>query len=676
MFSWAGLLIFDIIEFVADVILEVKNLKKSYDGKVAVDGISFVVEKGEIFGILGPNGAGKTTTLEMIETLREIDGGSATIDGIDVATRPYEIRSIIGVQPQTPGFQDKTKLTELIQLFAAAYGEKVNPKKFLDEVNLGEKADSYVENLSGGQKQRFSIVAALVHNPKVFFLDEPTTGLDPQARRNLWKLIEEVRDRGISVILTTHYMDEAEVLCDRIAIMDNGKIIALDTPQNLIKTLLKRGFKKKAARRTSQPRGCLYRDDWKGATPLMHGLWIAIIIVVIVALRFFTRQAKKSGSSKRQVRPLSSPWQRKLYTVWTFFVVSLRRVFRDRVALFFTFLFPLIFLFVFGGIFGHGSGSSFNVAIINDSSSQYAQQFVANAESSNQKLLKVDKSITTLSEANEKMGRGALNATIELPASFGKLVNGMPSGRAIVHYTENNQQAAQTLTSVLQAEFQGTNATLVKTVTPFTVTSTQTNERSLTAFDYTFTGLIGFAILGAGIFGPMNVFPELKKMGILRRLHTTPLRVWQYFMSTMMGYAVTGLMSIGLMFIVAIAIFHLKVVGSYIDLTIFLAFSIIMVLGIGLALGGWAKNERQVAPLGNIIVFPMMFLTGVFFPRFLMPEWLQSITTYMPLTPVIDGARLIATEGKSLAEVGSQLAIMAVWTVIIYIIAFRVFRWE
>lgn len=227
-----------------EVILRVTDLRKRYGDKEVVKGISFEVKRGEVFGILGPNGAGKTTTLEMIETLREIDGGTATIDGVDVAKHPYEIRGMIGVQPQTPGFQDKTKLTELIQMFAAAYGEKVNPKKFLDEVNLGDKADAYVESLSGGQRQRFSIVAALVHNPKVFFLDEPTTGLDPQARRNLWKLIEEVRDRGISVILTTHYMDEAEVLCDRIAIMDNGEIIKLDTPQNLIKDLLRRGFTK------------------------------------------------------------------------------------------------------------------------------------------------------------------------------------------------------------------------------------------------------------------------------------------------------------------------------------------------------------------------------------------------------------------------------------------------
>ena len=224
--------------------IEVKNLKKRYGDKQAVDGVSFSVEKGEIFGILGPNGAGKTTTLEMMETLRPIDSGSVKIDGIDVKKDPQVIKYLIGVQPQSPAFQDKTRLTEVVEMFAAAYGEKVDVMAFLRDVGLEEKAKSYVENLSGGQKQRLSITTALVHGPKVFFLDEPTTGLDPQARRNLWELIEKVRDRGISVIITTHYMDEAEILCDRIAVMDNGKIVAIDTPQNLIKQLLKRGFKK------------------------------------------------------------------------------------------------------------------------------------------------------------------------------------------------------------------------------------------------------------------------------------------------------------------------------------------------------------------------------------------------------------------------------------------------
>lgn len=220
------------------------NLTKTYGGKNVVDGISFEVKPGEVFGILGPNGAGKTTTLEMLEALRPIDGGEATINGIDVAKKPYGVRAVIGVQPQSPSFQDKTKLTELLDLFASAYGLRVDAMKHLRDVQLEDKASSYVEQLSGGQRQRFSIAAALVHEPKVFFLDEPTTGLDPQARRNLWDLIKKIKKRGVTVVITTHYMDEAELLCDRIAVMDNGKIISLDTPKNLIKNLLAKGFTK------------------------------------------------------------------------------------------------------------------------------------------------------------------------------------------------------------------------------------------------------------------------------------------------------------------------------------------------------------------------------------------------------------------------------------------------
>ena len=223
----------------------VKGLTKKYDGKAVVDNISFSVKQGEIFGILGPNGAGKTTTLEMLETLRTIDSGQATLAGIDIVSQPEKVRSLIGVQPQSPSFEEKTRLTELLEFFSSAYGEKINAMEFLRSVQLEDKAKSYVEQLSGGQRQRFSIAAALVHGPKVFFLDEPTTGLDPQARRNLWDLIREVRDRGVTVIMTTHYMDEAELLCDRVAVMDKGHIIALDTPQKLIRKLINKGFKKK-----------------------------------------------------------------------------------------------------------------------------------------------------------------------------------------------------------------------------------------------------------------------------------------------------------------------------------------------------------------------------------------------------------------------------------------------
>lgn len=411
---------------------------------------------------------------------------------------------------------------------------------------------------------------------------------------------------------------------------------------------------------------------------MTHWYYIIGIVVAVVALRLGLRWFAAHRKQNDDIRPLKkmAPWQRKLYTVWVFFSINIRRLFRDRLALFFTFLFPLIFLFVFGSLNSGNKSVSFRVVIINESRSAFARQFASQLEQ--QKTFKVDKTITTFAAADEKMQRGELDATIELPANFGEVQSGKayPTGQAIVHYTQNNQSAAQTLTTVLQAELQAVNTKLTKSVTPLTVISQQNNQRSLSQFDYTFTGLLGFAILGAGIFGPINVFPELKKMGILRRLHTTPLRVWQYFLSIMFGNAVSGLMSLGAMFIVALLVFHLKVVGNYLELSLFLAFGIVVILGMGLAIGGWAKNERQAAPLANIVVFPMMFLSGTFFPRYIMPHWLQNITTFMPLSPVIDGARLIATEGKHLVDLGPQLGIMAAWMLIVYVIAFRVFRWE
>mgnify|MGYP000618358633 FL=1 len=228
-----------------DVIINVDSLSKSYGGKKVVDGVSFTVARGEIFGILGPNGAGKTTTLEMLEALRPIDSGSAEIDGVDVIKQPKRIKEIIGIQLQSTNFYDRLSLHEQLNMFASLYGKTIDANSLLNKVQLSEKSKSYVEQLSGGQKQRFAIASTLVNHPKVLFLDEPTTGLDPQARRNLWDLIKEIRDEGITIVLTTHYMEEAEILCDRLAIMDEGKIVTIDSPKNLIHQLLDRGFKKK-----------------------------------------------------------------------------------------------------------------------------------------------------------------------------------------------------------------------------------------------------------------------------------------------------------------------------------------------------------------------------------------------------------------------------------------------
>lgn len=227
-----------------NTIISVKNLVKKYGDFEAVKGISFDVFEGEIFGLLGPNGAGKSTTLEIIETLRTKTSGSITVAGFNLDTQANEIKKIIGVQLQSSGFYPGLNLVELINLFCGLYNEEVDAMELLDKVNLRDKAKAKVKELSGGQKQRFSIATTLINNPKIIFLDEPTTGLDPQARRNLWDLIQDIRKGGTTVILTTHYMDEAELLCDRVAIIDAGKIIAIETPDNLVDNLVASGFER------------------------------------------------------------------------------------------------------------------------------------------------------------------------------------------------------------------------------------------------------------------------------------------------------------------------------------------------------------------------------------------------------------------------------------------------
>jgi len=365
------------------------------------------------------------------------------------------------------------------------------------------------------------------------------------------------------------------------------------------------------------------------------------------------------------------------YTVRVFAFTNTRRFFRDRTAIFFSVLFPLIFLFVFGGIFGNSSNNAkFHIALINDSQSAFAKSFAKELKDS--KTLNVDDAIKTFSQAKESMGRGQLDATITLPKDFGTVKPGTayPSGEVQIQYTQNNSTAGTTLGSIMQGILKNINAGITKAPEPFKVSTTQIKEKSLTSFDYTFSGLLGFSLMGLGIFGPINVFPELKKQGILRRYSTTPLRVWQYFTSMAISQTIVGLVSIVIMFVVAVAVFHLNLIGNIAELGLVIIMGIVTILGIGLAIGGWASNERQAAPISNIVVFPMMFLSGTFFPRFLMPDWLQNISSFLPLTPIIDSIRLIATEGKHLIDLGPQLGLIVLWAIVIYFIAFRVFRWE
>lgn len=383
-----------------------------------------------------------------------------------------------------------------------------------------------------------------------------------------------------------------------------------------------------------------------------------------------------------------SKFKKAILPITTYVPIDIKRLFRDKVAIFFVFLFPLIFLFVFGSIMGGDNDVSFRVALINKADNEFANQFVErvfpsedakkNDEKKAKSVFKVDDEVTNMEEAREKMNRGQIDATIILPENFGQVNpdSNMPSGQAEILYDQNNQSAGTTLASIMEGVFRDVNNELAPSETPFTVKAESTATKGLSQFDYTFTGIMGFTLLSLGIFGPTSVFPRLKQRGVLRRYQLTTLKVWQYFVGNVLSNAFVGILSIAVMFLSAVLVFDLNMRGNYLNLLAIVVIGVTLLFGIGLAIGGWARTENQAAPLAQIATLPMMFLSGVFFPTFLMPELLQNITRFIPLTPIIESLRMIVTENASLLDLGPQLAIMGGWTVVIYLIAFRVFRWE
>lgn len=363
-----------------------------------------------------------------------------------------------------------------------------------------------------------------------------------------------------------------------------------------------------------------------------------------------------------------------LSSVWVMTIAFTKRYFRDKTALFFTFLFPLIFLLIFGSIFGGNSGPNFEVAIINNSDTEFSTEFIQTFSDS--EIFTIDEA-TTFEEAEDKLGKSEIDAIILLPEDYGVVGEaGYPTGILELIYDESDQQLAITLQAVLQSSIDEINGMFVPIDAPFSLESRSIQTAGLSQLDYTVAGLIGFSILSLGIFSMSEGFAGDKKAGALRRMQVAPIKTWQLVVATAINRVFIGLIAVALQFTAAVVFFDFSMRGDFISLIIFTIISTVCLFGFGMAIAGWAKDANQASPLSNLISFPMMFLSGVFFPVFLMPEFLQSITRFIPLTPVVDGLRLIMTEGYTILELGPQLAVIAGWTVIIYLIAFKVFRWE
>lgn len=367
-----------------------------------------------------------------------------------------------------------------------------------------------------------------------------------------------------------------------------------------------------------------------------------------------------------------------------------KRFLRDGTSLFFTFLFPLIFLLVFGAIFNNQT-TSFDVAIINHSQSEFAKQFVEQAKANNNTVLKV-KDVKDIQEAREKLKHSELSGIIELPADFGEAkpaqagapdqgsaagqTHARPSGTLRVLYAKGSEQSGNTLTAIMGQIIDGINKGMGQPEPPLKVAGQAVGDEQLKTFDYTFTGLLAFSLLSMGIFGLANQMPTEKQKGSYRRLRASPFTAGQLILAMGIHYTIVSLLSAAMMLVVGMSVFHFNMRGDWLLAVPFLTLSALLMVGFGLLIGGWAKNENQSAPLGNLVAFPMMFLSGTFFPSFMFPEWLRTLSQFIPMTPVTDGLRLIMTEHASLAEVLPYAGAIGLWMLVVYVAAIKLFRWE
>lgn len=352
-----------------------------------------------------------------------------------------------------------------------------------------------------------------------------------------------------------------------------------------------------------------------------------------------------------------------------------RRFIRDKVGLFFTFLFPLIFLFVLGSIFSNQT-VSFRVAIINHSDSQFAKIFVERAKDDKDSPLKVEDPMT-IDEAKEKMKRSEIDGIIELDNNFGKAdQSSRPNGTINVLYQKGSDQSGQTLTALMNHTAEGINKGMGQPEPPLKVASKAIGDEALKNFDYTFTGLLAFSLMSMGVFGLSQAMPTEKQSGSYRRLRAAPFNSGQLVIATGIHYIIISILSVIAMLIVGFLVFDFNMRGDWPIFWLFTLLAAALTVGFGLLVGSWAKNESQAAPLSNIIAFPMMFMSGAFFPLFLFPEWLQTAANFIPLTPVVDGFRLIMTESSSLIDIAPQIGLIAVWIIVVYTLAIKLFRWE
>lgn len=353
------------------------------------------------------------------------------------------------------------------------------------------------------------------------------------------------------------------------------------------------------------------------------------------------------------------------------------RFFRDKTALFFTVVLPVLFLLVFGGIFGNQDNFRPRITFDNRSTSEFAQQFIEQAKDGS--LFEVVETPADLRE--EKLSRAEIDVVVVLEEDFGAITQLSeeargPSGTLRIQYPASRQSDAQIIVNVLRQVINEMNQGILPYSPPIAVIDDPQSISEFSNFDYTFSGLIAFSLMSLGVFGMANGFVGDKKSGAIDRLRSAPIQAYHLIIATALNYISLAFVSIAVMLVVAVSLFDFNMQGDWPSFIALIILGTVTMFGLGFAIAGWARDEKQSAPVSNIIAFPMMFLSGVFFPTFLMPDWLQSVSKWLPLYPIADSLRLVLMEGKTLFDLPASLAAIVGWAILFYVVAFKVFRWR
>ncbi len=680
-----------------DPVIRVADLRKHYGDVKAVDGVSFEVSRGEVFGMLGPNGAGKTTTIEILESLRKPDAGDAFVLGFDVCHDADAIKQRIGVQLQSVSLYPRLTVNELLDLFGSFFERHVASRKLIDALDLGERAKARSMDLSGGQQQRLSIALALVNDPELVFLDEPTTGLDPAARRALWDVIAGLRDRGRSVLMTTHYMEEAEVLCDRIAIMDHGRILDVGTVDELVS----RRFHERAARferiaglddatlagfpgvvrvADEDELVLLYTTDVPGTIGAVlaaaEGLGAPPEDLAVRRASLEDVFLELTGRALRDGGTESPPMDALLALT----VANIRSFVRDRAALFWTIAFPVIFVVLFGTLFGGGGSADYRVGWVDldrtPASARLESAFAAAG------VLKLRQA--TEADALSQARAGDLDAVIVVPHGFGAAAASLEGASApsvgtvaLTMYTDPSHTAtAQTLRQIVAGVTMGVNQELTGRP-PLLAVETQpiSGTANLNGPSYYVPSILAMAIMQLGVFAAIPLVQQREKL-ILKRLGATPLPRSTLVGSNVLLRLVIAAGQTVIILGVGIAAFHVEVTGSWLALAALVALGALAFTSLGYVIASFARTEEAANGITQVVQVPMMFLSGVFFPIALMPDWLQGVARLLPLTYLADALRQTMVGGSPFVPLALCVAVLAGWLVVCLGISARYFRWQ